>query len=263
MRSALTHARVAAPRPTLQVLAAAVSLGHDGLVTDPDDDVAELLGDLDDDGDDWLPAESQWRDHPLRHEQRARPVTYRVRLDLLDAKPPIWRRLDLASDIYLDDLHAIIQVAMGWDDAHLHAFSVGRQPFSHHGFQFANDYVEGYPFTHEAEVRLDETLREPGDRLRYTYDFGDTWRHSLRLEEVRPRGAGHPAFTCVTGRRACPPEDCGGIWGYQALLAYLENPLDTPDWFVEQAEEFLDGERFDPTAFEVQEVNKALDAIRA
>lgn len=237
----------------------------DSFVRAPEDDLAELLSDLDDDDGDhgWLPVEPRWREHPLRHDRRARPVTYRVRLDLLDAKPPIWRRLDLASDIYLDDLHAIIQVAMGWDDAHLHAFAAGRQPFSHRGFQFANDYIEGYPFTHEAEVRLDETMREPGDWLGYTYDFGDTWRHLLKLEAVRPRGAGDPAFTCITGRRACPPEDCGGVWGYQNLLVYVEDPSDAPDWFIEQAEEFLDGREFDPARFDLEAVNRALDDIRA
>lgn len=192
-------------------------------------------------------------------------MTYRVRLDLLDAKPPIWRRLDVASDLYLDDLHVVVQAAMGWSDSHLHAFSAGGRVFMPGSFQFLNEFdvAEGERGTPEAQVRLDEVLREPGDRLWYTYDFGDGWDHVLKLESVQTRRAGDAAFRCVGGRRACPPEDCGGIPGYEDLLAYREDPASVPDWVAERAAEFWAAGNFDPAEFSVAETNDALDAIRA
>lgn len=206
----------------------------------------------------------RWTGHPLRHRRRNRPVTYRVRLDLLDTKPPIWRRLDLVSNLALDELHVIIQVAMGWTDSHLHTFAVGGRPFSPSAFRFLNPYeaAEGERGTPEHSVALDETVHAPGDRLWYTYDFGDGWDHALKLEQVRPRRPSDPAFVCVGGRRACPPEDCGGVYGYEELLAYREDPEGAPEQLTERAEYFLP-EEFDPAAFDVDEVNEAFDDIRA
>ena len=146
----------------------------------------------------------RWTGHPLRHKRRPRVMTYRVRLDLLDAKPPIWRRLDVASDLYLDDLHVVIQAAMGWSDSHLYAFAAGGRVFMPGSFQFLNEFdvAEGERGTPEAQVRLDEVQRGPGDRLWYTYDFGDGWEHVLKLESVLTRRAGDSAFRCVWGAGA-------------------------------------------------------------
>ncbi|WP_448072602.1 plasmid pRiA4b ORF-3 family protein [Georgenia yuyongxinii] len=201
-----------------------------------------------------------WSAHPLRRRRRSKPVSYRVRLDLLDARPPIWRRLDLASNLRLDQVHTVIQVAMGWSDAHLHAFSAGGRPYMPDSYQFLNQYEieQDEPGIPESEVRLDEVVMEPGDRLWYEYDFGDSWNHVLKLEKVLPRGANDPAATCLGGRRACPPEDCGGLAGYEGLLAFAEDPTLAPDWVKESwLHHFPDG-YFDPAAFDVTEVNDAL-----
>lgn len=193
-------------------------------------------------------------------------MTYRVRLDLLDAKPPIWRRLELASDLYLDDVHAVIQVAMGWTNSHLHAFSAGGPPFFPGSFRFLNpfDVAEGEPGTPSSHVRIDEILHDVGDRLWYTYDFGDGWDHVVKLETVTPRRTDDLAFHCVGGRRACPPENCGGVPGYEDILAYLDDPTGVPEWIAEHARELGAGaDRFEPAAFDVEEINRALDSIRA
>jgi hypothetical protein len=122
------------------------------------------------------------------HARRPERVGYRVRVDLIGAKPPIWRRLALASDLTLERVHTIIQNAMGWESEHPHGFSWW-DPESHR-FQptsFVTRYEErdaGPGQRGEWEVELCEVLRAPGDKFRYTYDFGDSWHHLPHLEEV-------------------------------------------------------------------------------
>src|SRR5690349_13293317 len=110
-----------------------------------------------------------------RRPRRADVVSYRVRADLNGTKPPLWRRLELASDLYLDQVHAVMQVAFGWTDSHLHQFGSGPTPCDptteHYLCPFQVE--EGDPGVPEEDVRLDEVLTEPGDKLFYDYDFGD------------------------------------------------------------------------------------------
>lgn len=151
--------------------------------------------------------------------RRDEPAIYRLRVDLDDVRPPIWRRLDLPSDLSLDRLHLVLQAAMGWWDSHLHAFRMastvpGREIAP---FLTTYDLEEGDEGIAERDVRLDEVLNTPGQMLRYEYDFGDGWQHTLQLEKVLP--SGRPG--CRAGRRACPPEDCGGTQGYKEILAVL------------------------------------------
>jgi len=187
-------------------------------------------------------------------------VTFTVRVDLARATPPIWRRLELRSDLTLDQVHDILQRAMGWTDSHLHHFQtvtfgdLSVLPFL---TPFDEEDEPGIEGIQEATVRLDQVLAAPGDRLFYEYDFGDSWEHVIRLEAVSPREESAPAARCVTGRRACPPEDVGGIWTYNELVAALEGraPLDedlaaTAAWLPED---------FDPADFDVDEVNEVLD----
>jgi hypothetical protein len=179
------------------------------------------------------------------HARRTQPVTYQVRVDLDGAKPPIWRRLLLSSELMLDELHAVLQQAMGWTDSHLHQFLAGENKMDrfavHYHMQFMLD--EGAEGVLENRVRLDELLTGPKDRLFYWYDFGDDWEHTLVVEKVLPRFGDEPPAICIGGTRACPPEDCGGIWGYHELLA---------------DQTILDDGEFDPTYFSVEETNACL-----
>ena len=111
-----------------------------------------------------------------RRPQRADVVTYRIRVDLNEAKPPIWRRLELASDLTLDQLHDIVQTAMGWTDSHLHEFAKGDNPTDRRAEHYRpqESLDNELPGVDEVSVRLDEVLVEPGDRLFYNYDFGMT-----------------------------------------------------------------------------------------
>lgn len=201
------------------------------------------------------------RVRPALLPQRSERACYVVRLDLDNARPPIWRRLRLASDLKLNQLHGVIQSAMGWTDMHLHHFQMGPdvKDFRVVPFLTPFDLEEGETDgTLEAEVRLDEVIAEPRQRLFYTYDFGDSWHHTLTLEKVEPWIEGDPVAVCVAGRRACPPEDVGGIPGYAEILAALDGQIDPDEaeWMAERLAWLPVG--FDPTAFDLDEVNRAL-----
>jgi hypothetical protein len=160
------------------------------------------------DGADMLP-----RPH-LRRPPLAEVVTYRLRVDLDRVVPPVWRMLEVRSDLTLDVLHRVLQVAYGWSDTHLHRFALGGDPFGFDSELFLCPYDvehgedEGTP---EAQVRLDETVQERGDVLRYVYDYGDQWQLTLVLEEVVPSRTDGPRAICTTGSGSAPPEDSGGV----------------------------------------------------
>jgi Plasmid pRiA4b ORF-3-like protein len=148
----------------------------------------------------------------------------------------------------LAELHQAIQAAMGWEDCHLHAFDIaGRQ----YGDRHAVDDVAD-----ENRLTLNGLVKSGVARFAYTYDFGDNWEHTVVIEKRAPslEPASYP--TCVAGKRNCPPEDCGGPWGYEHLLAVLADPA-----HPERAEqrEWL-GEEFDPDEFAIDVANATLAA---
>jgi hypothetical protein len=153
-----------------------------------------------------------------------------VRVDLRHAKPPIWRRLEVRSDMTLDVVHRVLQAAFGWTDSHLWRFSLGGDPFSPSSQVFLCPWdVEEDEFEDEggipaAAVRLDEAIQTPGDVLYYAYDYGDNWELALRLEHVLSAIADTPSAIAVDGRRAAPPEDCGGRRTGDELAEVLDDP---------------------------------------
>jgi hypothetical protein len=182
-------------------------------------------------------------------------LRYQVEVRLLDVrKPPVWRRLEVRSDLTLDALHDAIQAAMGWEDAHLHVFSDGRADYSHPDFDLDR--------RDERRVRLTDLLGTVGQKLRYTYDLGDNWEHEITLEKVRPADPTATDVLCTAGKGACPPEDCGGPWGYDSLKSTLADPAspnhpDLLEWMG-----LSNPTDFDPHAFSVEEVNRRLTDTR-
>jgi hypothetical protein len=170
------------------------------------------------------------------------------------SKPPVWRRVLVPAGIRLDRFHDTIQAAMGWLDYHMHVFSAE-----------AGDYGSADPelgHRDERRITLARVLEEQGDRLIYTYDFGDDWDHEVTLEQELPAEPGSVYPRCVAGKGACPPEDCGGAWGYMDLRALLADPAADHDEMLEWLGLDSAGE-FDPAAFDVNEVNEALAAVSA
>jgi hypothetical protein len=184
---------------------------------------------------------------------------FRVRLDLHGAKPPVWRRLELPGNLTLPQVHDMIQAAMGWTDSHLHRFRTGRDHRSPY-FVTNFDIDEGEEGVLEDDVRLDQLVGAVGDAIWYEYDFGDGWDHVLKVDEVLQEP---PATVrCLGGRMACPPEDCGGIGGYEELAAWVRNGYDDahlPESF-ESAEHGRDWLPIDwhPDHFDVDEADAAL-----
>lgn len=168
----------------------------------------------------------------LRRPRRTAAVVYRVRVDLDDAQPAIWRLIDLRSDLTLDIVHQVLQVAFDWTDSHLHRFSLGGDPSDagSQSFLCPFDLEEEEDGVAAAVTRLDEALTEPGDVLHYVYDYGDNWGLTLRLEEVLPADGGGRSAVVVDGERAAPPEDCGHRLDAESLAEVLPNPeLFEPD----------------------------------
>jgi len=172
---------------------------------------------------------------------------FQIKITLSGTKPPIWRRVIVPADIPLPDLHRVIQGAMGWLDAHMHVFEIGDR-------EFGQPTGWGEDTLPERNYRLNQLLG-PGDSFRYVYDFGDDWRHSIKVEKGFASLPDGPIPRCTGGKRAAPPEDCGGAWGFQNWLEAFQDPGD-PDH--EEAREVL-GAGFDPEAFSVDQAQARLD----
>lgn len=184
------------------------------------------------------------------------PTTFQVKIKLLGvSKPPVWRRLLVPRGIRLDHFHDVVQAAMGWSNYHMHVFSTGSCEYG------AADSELG--FLDERRAALGDLLSAAGDRLRYTYDFGDDWEHEILLEEVLPAGSDHPHPICVAGRGACPPEDCGSVWGYAHLREVLADPSAEEHAGMLEWLELESASEFDPAAFEIAAVNDSLAHLSA
>ena len=175
---------------------------------------------------------------------------YQLKVILAGSQPPIWRRVQIRSTTTLGRLHNILQTVMGWTNSHLHQFIVGEARFSDPDF---DPYGE-LDFADEQMVRLNEIVGAEGDHFVYEYDFGDCWQHDLLVEQIAESAPGVRYPICLAGARACPPEDCGGIWGFEDFLEAVRDPS-----HPEHAEylEWIGGE-YDPEAFDVGEINRFL-----
>lgn len=158
-------------------------------------------------------------------------------------RPPIWRRLALPETTNLGDLSDIIQVAMGWNGGHLHAFKICGEQF---GDPSLTDFTQN-----ERKVTIKSLMRGGVSRFGYTYDFGDSWEHDILIEKKRPPSDAPRGPSCVAGKRNCPPEDCGGPPGYDALLEALAAP-DNPE--SRELLEWVD-EDYDPEEFSLDVAN--------
>lgn len=174
----------------------------------------------------------------------------RLKVVLLGVEPPIWRRVEVPANYSLAQLDAVIQIAMGWENSHLHRFEIGEMTYSD---QLAEDPWPGQRLGDEAATTVGEVARR--DRsFRYEYDFGDSWEHQVAVEAVESASVTGPRV--VAGARACPPEDCGGVWGYANLVAAVADPNhpehdDLLEWV---------GGGFDPEAFDLARADAAVVA---
>jgi len=182
---------------------------------------------------------------------------YQLNIRLRDVRPPVWRRVQVPGELTLAELHKVIQTVMGWTNSHLHEFDID-------GVRYGvpdPDWDEPETLD-ESKVKLSQLVREDSG-FRYTYDFGDDWHHDVTVENVHVPEPGTRYPCCVAGRRACPPEDVGGPWGYEEFLAALADPthdehahwmewagggFDAGDFDVAAADKWLEQHRWAPAA---------------
>lgn len=183
---------------------------------------------------------------------RATPrVVYQIKVTLKGSKPPIWRRMQVTSETTLVKLHRMLQRVMGWEGSHLYQFVIG-------GIAYGDPGMLGELDVKDARtVTLDTLVRGEKSKFLYEYDFGDSWEHELLVEKILPQEEGKRYPLCLTGKRACPPEDCGGIWGYTSFLEAIRDPKHPEH---EEMLEWVGGE-FDPDAFDLEEVNTELQRL--
>jgi Plasmid pRiA4b ORF-3-like protein len=182
------------------------------------------------------------------------PEIYQLKVTLLGTSPPIWRRLMAPADLTLAQLHDVLQAAMGWEDGHMHEFSIGQRRF---GRPDPEDRLMGMPSVeNERAVRL-SILGRVGAKAIYTYDFGDSWEHGIVLEKRLSADPNTAYPVCTGGQLACPPEDCGGIGGFYDLLDAIGDP--THDHY-EELRDWV-GDDYDPEAFSIDDVNRMLTPL--
>jgi hypothetical protein len=207
---------------------------------------------------------------------------YQLKVTLTSIRPPVWRRVVVPGDFCLDELHWVIQFAMGWTNSHLHQFVFKtpvpppapadlRRVMTSGDFAAVNisamrgervftdlstvdDMGDG---ENETGVRLDRVAPAAKGKFRYEYDFGDDWVHDVLVEKMTPMDPSATYPRCLAGKRSCPPEDCGGPWGYADLLDAIsdrshERHAELKEWL---------GDEFDPERFDIDAVNAAFDDV--
>ncbi|MCD4817868.1 MAG: plasmid pRiA4b ORF-3 family protein [Candidatus Cloacimonetes bacterium] len=187
----------------------------------------------------------------MAKRKKASKALFQLKVTLVGSKPPIWRRLIVKDNIRLDQLHSVLQVSMGWFNCHLHQYIVGDSYIGVPEPDYDLDMID------ERNFYLYDLVSNPKDFFIYEYDFGDNWGHKIILEKILPVDFSTTPKV-IKGKKACPPEDCGGTWGYSELLEALQDPKH------EEYESMLDwvGEDFNPDELDIERINRYLKNLK-
>jgi len=192
---------------------------------------------------------------------------FQLKISLKDSKPLIWRRVIVDANLLLEDLHQVIQIVMPWTNSHLHQFMKGEMIFSIPEEDDENspwgDFLGGFETVDSTNMSISDVLLGEKDKMIYEYDFGDSWRHAVVVEKILPPSDKGIRTEYVTGKNACPPEDCGGIYGYMDLLQRLSNPKSedykwSREWMGLKRGETLDIKEL---GFNPDDINKKLSEL--
>ena len=184
---------------------------------------------------------------------QAPPRSYQLKITLAEIQPPLWRRMQVPGSLKLCCLHSALQVVMGWTDSHLHQFEKDGKCWGEP--QWYED--EDLDVVADGEVAVGDVLHAEGDSLTYAYDFGDNWQHEIVLEKILPADGDRKHPVCLGGERRCPPEDVGGVSGYQQFLEVNFDPRhEEYEHYVAWAGGHFDDE------FSVKAVNARLSRMR-
>jgi len=179
-------------------------------------------------------------------------MIYQIKVTLQHIRPPIWRRILVAGETTLANLHHILQTVMGWEDSHLHQFTIREEYYSALS-EYLSDNGDVYD---AADFTLAQVVSGEKDKFIYEYDFGDGWRHTILIEKIISSEPKKSYPLCIKGKRACPPEDIGGAWGYEQFTEAMIDPNNSrhdelKDWH---------GGEFDPKLFDLEAINSKLNA---
>jgi len=182
----------------------------------------------------------------------ANALIYQLKITLRGSKPPIWRRVLVPGKFRLDKLHDVIQLAMGWTDSHLHQFNIDGRFF---GVPSPDDW---HDVLNESNYALEKVAPEEKCKFVYEYDFGDSWEHTIVVEKILPFEPFKVYPVCIKGNRSCPPEDVGGVWGYEEFLDAINDPEH------EEHDSYLEwvGDDFDPEELSLDIINAELKRIK-
>jgi hypothetical protein len=178
-----------------------------------------------------------------------------LKIRLLESKPSIWRRFVVKDNITFHQLHEIIQIVMGWGNYHLYEFMIGNLSITDEETVKESFYGNALD---SAKTKLNEFIDTEKQKMKYIYDFGDSWEHNITVEKILPDDEKLNYPVCLAGKNACPPEDCGGINGYYEFLEVIQNPEHPKHksmlkWI---------GGKFNPEKFDLESVNQKLKTIK-
>lgn len=179
---------------------------------------------------------------------------YQLKISLRETQPPIWRRVQVLDTATLGQLHWVIQQSMGWTNSHLHSFNIQGIEY---GMSIPDFGMEEMEVEDEQTTLLNDIIAGEKFKFSYLYDFGDSWEHDILVEKILEADPTIIYPICIQGRRACPPEDCGGVWGYEEFLSAIQDSTHP------EHEEMLDwvGGKFDPEDAGIGEANSRLKMI--
>jgi Plasmid pRiA4b ORF-3-like protein len=180
----------------------------------------------------------------------ANQTVYQLKITLQDSRPPIWRRVQVLGHTTLSELHSTIQAVMGWNNSHLHQFTIDGEDYGHDPY---SDVLN------EEDYTLHQLAQGALIKFSYEYDFGDGWTHDIEVEKVLPREANQHYPICLTGKLAGPVDDCGGIGGFYEIVEKVQNPnhpghAEVREWLGRVGAD----PNFDPNRFDVDAVNALL-----
>ena len=183
-------------------------------------------------------------------------MTFQFKIQLKNvSKPPVWRQMLVPETFTFDQFHGVIQRCFGWGNYHLYQFSPqGYGSYPVISIPSKEDWEQ--PEMNPMKTRLKKVFKLEKQTFNYIYDFGDDWSHKITLEKILPGEI--ESAVCLAGKGTCPPEDCGGPWGYENLKTVLADPThdeyaDTKEWLG-----LDDGENWDANSFDIDEVNELL-----
>jgi Plasmid pRiA4b ORF-3-like protein len=199
-------------------------------------------------------------------------MAFQFKIQLSGLKDPkVWREFIVNENITFHDFHDIIQECMGWGNYHMYQFSPTgydsypcmelKTPDSESEFSPISNLRKGYELTYDSsKAKLSDYFNTKGQKITYIYDFGDDWKHILSLKKIWPSKTDHPMLVAAEGK--CPPEDCGGIWGYEELIETVSDPKHRE---YEDLREWLDmeeGDVWDAAQFDMVAVNEKLKKFK-